>query len=781
MLLDVVDLHTYYRTAAGHVRAVDGLSFSMERGESLGLVGESGCGKTTVIKSLIRVLAQNGEIVGGEIRFKDRDLLKLTESAMNRVRWREISMITQSAMNALDPVYTAGRQIVETLRRHTQMTRAEAWRRSAELFTLVGLEHNRLNDYPHQLSGGMRQRVVIAMGLALDPELVIADEPTTALDVVVQDGILKQMELIWEQMGNSLILVTHDVSVVAEMCQRIAVMYAGILAEIGPAERIFREPTHPYTMGLLNAFPTLESAKGELISIPGSPPELLGELPGCRFAPRCPFADDRCREETPPPSGDSVGHLAACHYVDRAEQHRVRSADESHWQGVATRFGQDSSQGQEPARGKRGPAKDPTDTPSFQLDELRRLFPLRRGILASLLRDDRRAVHAVDGVSLRVREGEILGLAGESGSGKSTLGEVVAGLQPPTEGGLLFQGSPVELRGRKGRAYRRQVQMVFQDPYETLNPRFTIRQTVLEPLRNMKIGRPAQWEAMVKEALLWAELSPPELYLDRHPHELSGGQRQRVAIARAIVVEPDLLIADEPVSMLDVSIRAGVLNLLRRFRAELGMSIMYVSHDLATIRYICDRTAILYLGRVAEIGPTEAVIGDPRHPYTQLLLSAVPQADPTAGRKKVDARGEIPDPIDLPNGCRFHARCKKAMPHCGWEGRDMAKLIARRRMLLAETGAGGTSEKRKLDALGRLSVDGRDLVVGLGRGESAEGAKSYLEEVMIEANKAMLEAVGGISVRRGAIRVAFPRAPEPPSFSLGNEHEAACYLWDPSA
>ena len=781
MLLEVVNLSTRFRTPVGHVRAVDGVSFSMDRGESLGLVGESGCGKTTLIKSLIRVLPQSGEITAGQILFKGRDLRSLTEAEMSRVRWREISMITQSAMNALDPVYTSGRQIVETLRRHTRTSRQAAWRRAAELFTLVGLEHKRLTDYPHQLSGGMRQRVVIAMGLALNPDLTIADEPTTALDVVVQDGILKQMELIWEQLGNSLILVTHDVSVVAEMCQRIAVMYAGALAEIGPAEGIFRQPRHPYTMGLLNAFPTLESAKTELISIPGSPPEQMGESLGCQFAPRCPFADERCREEKPEPLESENAHLAACHYVDRAESYRAQARDMAAWLQVASRFGDEVWKPRRAEAGSTGAAScDLSEPPSFEVEGLRRLFPLRQGILASLFRDDRRAVHAVDGVSISLRRGEILGLAGESGSGKSTMGEVVAGLQPVTEGTLLFQGRPVELKGRKGRAYRRQVQMVFQDPYETLNPRFTIRQTILEPLRNMKIGSPSQWNGMVLDALRRAELAPPEMYLNRHPYELSGGQRQRVAIARAVVVEPELLIADEPVSMLDVSVRAGILNLLRRFRADLSMSVLYISHDLATIRYICDRTAILYLGRVAEIGPTESVIGNPKHPYTQLLLSAVPLVDPTASRKRVDPRGDIPDPIDLPNGCRFHARCESAMSHCGWEGRDLAKMIAARGLFQAGFVQRRGRRQSRADGMARLSPAGTDLVVNVGRGGSAEAVKAQLRDLMAEGNKAMLDAVKAMTTSGGSVRVAFPRVPEPPPFSVGDCHEAACHLWAPA-
>ncbi len=669
MLLDVRDLKTYYKTPRGHVRAVDGVSFSVQAGESLGLVGESGCGKTTVVKSLIRVLGQNAQTVGGQILYKGRDLVTMPPAELNKVRWREIAYVAQSAMNALNPVYRVGDQIVETLRTHTRYVQAEAREKAAELFAMVGLERKRLADFPHQLSGGMRQRVVIAMALALDPALVIADEPTTALDVVVQDGILKQLRHIREQMGNSMILVTHDISVVAELCQRMAVMYAGQLAEIGTTRALFHRPYHPYTMGLLNAFPTLESAAGELIAIPGAPPDLQHA------------AREAAVSRLAAPSPRSAASKKRPHRWKWSPGIRPPATTST----VSTSFGGSRRTTTRGGMSRCAWAKllVPTRLPDGPGHGLRRMggdggrrpagrlwpcaacgvgFRCAAGALSSLLRPADRRVHAVDGVDFEVGRGEIVGLAGESGSGKSTLGEVIVGLQPPTQGEIIHQGLTLSAGGRRGRKHaravrelRRHVQMVFQDPYETLNPRFTVFQTVVEPLRNFGIGTPEERERRVKEALREAELSPPEYFMDRYPHELSGGQRQRVAIARAIVLRPELLVADEPVSMLDVSVRAGILNLFKRFRDEMDMSIVYVSHDLATIRYLCDRTAVLYLGRIAEIGPTEEIIARPRHPYTELLLAAVPRPDPDGQREHVDARGEIPDAIDLPNGCRFHA------------------------------------------------------------------------------------------------------------------------------
>jgi peptide/nickel transport system ATP-binding protein len=764
-LMDVSDLRVYYRTKSGEVRAVDGVTFAVHEGENFGLVGESGCGKTTVAKALLRVLPENARVPSGAIDFRSRDLLSLPTDVLNTVRWRELSLVTQSAMNALDPVQRVGDQIVETIRVHQPVSRAAARKRAEELFALVGLEANRLDDYPHQLSGGMRQRAVIATALALEPSLIVADEPTTALDVVVQDGILGQLQHIQDQANHAMILVTHDISVVAETCQRVAVMYAGKIVEIGRTADVLSAPFHPYTMGLLNAFPTLESAKGELVSIPGSPPDLTtadpdAEIVGCRFAARCPFATEQCRMVDPPQVEVAPGHLSACHYVDRVDELRKEAATREAW--LATEAAVASGEA-----GAEVMTPESRPSGSLQVRDLRRHFPLQRGIVASLLGESDRKVHAVDGIDLEIEPGVILGLAGESGSGKSTLGEIVCGLQPPTTGEVVYDGQPVRTRGKGHREYRRNVQMVFQDPYQTLNPRFTITQTVEEPLRNFKIGDADERRERVREALRRAGL-PDEQLLERYPHELSGGQRQRVAIARGIVLEPTLLVADEPVSMLDVSLRAGVLNLFKRFRDELGMSILYVSHDLATIRYICDRTAVMYLGRVVEIGPTSEVIDSPMHPYTELLLSAVPESRAGEQRQRVDARGEIPDPIDLPNGCRFHGRCSYALAGAGWEGRDLAKLVEQRRMaILDDPGSARAGEADLLAAIETMVPSGTDVEITAASGQGAAVA-DYLKVLMAESDRPIDEAVTEVSAIGDSIVVRFPVIDEPDYHSVGD-------------
>ncbi len=772
MLLEVNDLKTYYRGITDVVQAVDGVSFDMAKGESLGIVGESGCGKTTLVKSLIGVMGSNAFIAGGNIRFQGKELLALNEAQMDRIRWREISLVTQSAMNALDPVYTVGDQITETILNHTRMSRNEAWKHAEHLFTVVGLQQKRLRDFPHQLSGGMRQRVVIAMALALDPELIIADEPTTALDVVVQDGILKQLQTVRETLGKSLILVTHDISVVAEMCYRVAVMYAGKIVEIGPAVRIFSQPKHPYTMGLLNAFPTLESAKGELISISGFPPDLSQPPEGCRFAPRCPFAEEQCVLTEPPDRETVKGHRASCFFVEKSEEFLERSKEQKTWRGFSAQPASIAEEHQETSTQKR-------EKCLLELRKLKKWYFLRRGFFSSLMREDEKKVHAVDGVNFDVREGEILGLAGESGSGKSTLSEVISGLQDRTSGEILYKGEPAGSGDPKRRAFRRNVQMVFQDPYETLNPRFSVLQTVMEPLRNYNLGEGEERLEMVKEALRRAELSQPEQFFDRYPHELSGGQRQRVAIARAIAIEPNLLLADEPVSMLDVSIRAGILNLFRRFRKEMNMSIVYVSHDLATIRYVCDRTAILYLGWIAEIGPVKEVIERPHHPYTELLLSAVPLPHPGGKREKVDARGEIPDAIDLPNGCRFHARCRYALQDCGWEGRDLLNMIEdRRRIVLEKKEEENEDEIQMLRAMEKTSIEGLGVCIFLGsNGVSSDRVIAYLNELMHKGGQTIAQAVKRWEQEKSALRVDFARQDEPPYYPIGDRHLVSCHLY----
>jgi peptide/nickel transport system ATP-binding protein len=661
-LLEIEDLKVYYKTRKGMVRAVDGISLDINEDEYVGLVGESGCGKTTVAKVILRILPPNGVLQGGHIVFKDRDLAQLSETQMREVRWNSISMISQSGMNALDPVKKVGDQIVEVIQLHENVEREVAAERVERLFEAVGLEPNRRDDYPHQFSGGMRQRAMIAMALVLDPWLIIADEPTTGLDVIVQDRILECISEVRRESRQAMLLVTHDMAVVAENCQRIAVMYAGKMMEYGDTTSVLQTPYCPYTMGLSNAFPSIKGAAGgRLIAIPGAPPSLISPPAGCRFYERCAFSTELCMEEEPGLRSVGPNHLAACHFLERAEEFRELAKDPAVWHMPGLEVMAKEKQVDPEAGVSRS-----REQAALEAQAIRKWFPLRSGLVASLLRrEPPKHLKAVDGVSLRIEKGEILGLAGESGCGKSTIAMMLTKLYEPTRGDVLIDGqSMFRASSEEEREFHKQVQIIFQDPYGSLNPRYTISRTVLEPLRIYRIGNRAEQIERAKEALNLAELTPPEEFWERFPHQLSGGQRQRVAIARAIVLRPRYLVADEPVSMLDVSIRAGILDLLRRFARDLGLGVLYISHDLSTMRQICDRIAILYLGTIVERGRAATVTGDPKHPYTRALVSAIPVPDPTYRRKRVSIEGDIPDPTNIPAGCRFAPRCRLSSPRC---------------------------------------------------------------------------------------------------------------------
>lgn len=753
-LLRIKDLAIHYRTAAGPVQAVDGIDFAIRPGEALGLVGESGCGKTTAAKAMLKLLPPNGLIARGEIHFNGRDIAPYPEEAMRALRWKEIAWISQAAMNALDPVYRIGDQITEAMQAHIEIDRKDAWAHGETLFQAVGIDPARLHAFPHEMSGGMKQRAVIAMAMALDPRLVIADEPTTALDVVTQAQILARLGALRREHGMSLLFITHDISVVVQTCDRVAVMYGGKVMETGPVRDVFRTPCHPYTMGLTNAFPTLEGAQRELISIPGTPPNLLSPPPGCRFAPRCPFATERCEEESPALQAQPGDRAVACHYPERAEEFRSIASRNETWEQVGVRLGEAMV-----ARNPREAGSAPQ--PLFQVQGLRRHFPVQGPWFAT---GGPRKVHAVDGIDFTLYSGEILGLAGESGSGKTTTAEVLVRLQTATAGEIQFEGVNIAaLKGRELKAFRRRAQMVFQDPYQTLNPRFTIGDIVAEPLIIHKLARGQDRQQRVIQALERAGLKPASTYLGRYPHELSGGQRQRVAIARAIVLEPGFIVADEPVSMLDVSIRAGVLNLMRQFRDDLGISFVYVSHDLPTIRYVADRTAIMYLGEVVEIGPTEVVISERMHPYTQLLLEASPEPDPDVVKQPVEAAGEIPSAIEPPNGCRFHTRCPVALTDCGWEGRDVLAAISSYRL-----------ERGELPALGDSVLDGLNVRIQV-RGDVCAATRE-LNDALRFKHESLL-AAARIVAGGNALTVEFDSKPSPRRRRVAGQHEVACLLY----
>jgi peptide/nickel transport system ATP-binding protein len=637
-LLDVRDLAVHYATWQGDVQAVDGVSFTLERGQALGIVGESGCGKTTIALALLGLLPEAGRL-RGEVHFEGRDLARLPAEELRRVRWKEIAMVFQGAMNALNPVYRVGDQIVEAILAHEpDLGERRARERAAQLYEVVGLSPARIDDYPHEYSGGMKQRAVIAMALACDPKLVIADEPTTALDVIVQDRILRALRRIQRERALSMLYISHDIAVIAEVADVVGVMYAGRLVEVGPAAEVFVHPVHPYTAALMAAFPSVRGPRRRLGTLAGAPPDLARPPLGCRFHPRCPRATAECTTEEPPMKAHRGGLAAAC------------------WHPLP----EDAVAGPAPAAS--GPPAARRGPPVVAFERVRKLFPGRRRSLFG----GRRFVHAVDDVSLEIGPGEAFGLVGESGSGKTTLGRLVVRLAAPTSGRirLRLDGGAADLASVDRRELRRRVQMIFQDPYESLNPRMTVGRIVAEPLDVQRRGDRAQRDARVELLLDRVGLAPPAGFVHRYPHELSGGQRQRVAIARAMVLDPSFVVADEPTSMLDVSVRAGIMNLLLDLKDAHGVAFLYITHDLAVARYVCERIAVMYQGKIVELGPTEDILEQPLHPYTRALIAAVPVPDPAHRRPEPLIEASLPVAVDPPPPCRFLDRCPEATDRC---------------------------------------------------------------------------------------------------------------------
>ena len=673
-LLEVDDLKTRIRLRSGTVRAVDGLSFDIESGETVGIVGESGCGKTMAAMSIMRLLPRGGYIAEGAIRFLGRDLVGLTDTEIRKVRGNEIGMVFQDPMTSLNPTMTIGRQIAEAVSIHRNVSERAAMMRATETLEMVGLPrpHERLRDYPHQLSGGLRQRVMIAIALACDPKLLIADEPTTALDVTIQAQILELLDRIKRELGTGIILITHDMGVIAGRADRVLVMYAGRKIETAETVELFKNVRHPYTEALLASIPQLDQDKSqELYSIPGLPPDLRRLPVACRFAPRCAFASDRCRTDDPPLGGDDPHHPYACFHPRRAAASdmgklgaRLLAEAEKNKTLMAT-FGNELElldTGSEPAPAASRP---PTDSPELILEfqAVSKEFPVTAG---AILRRRIATLHAVTDVELGVRRGETFGLVGESGCGKTTLGRMGVALELPTRGRVVFNGIDLNtVSGARFRELRRDLQFMFQDPYASLDPRMRVKEIVSEPLDIARRGSRAERVDTVRRLL--GEVGLAHDAIDRYPHEFSGGQRQRLGLARALALNPKLIVADEPVSALDVSIRSQILNLMKRLQASHDLTYIVISHDLSVVRYLADRIGVMYLGKLVEVGVANDIYETPAHPYTAGLLEAIPVPNPELARSKkhgVAVRGELPSPVHPPSGCRFRTRCPRAQDVC---------------------------------------------------------------------------------------------------------------------
>jgi len=644
----VLELERLVVRLRGGPPIVDGVSFRIDPGETFVLLGESGCGKSMTALALMRLLPDGVEREGGTARMEGLQLFEMSEREMCRVRGGRMAMIFQEPGLSLNPVMTVGQQITEGLSlhragrvstRHSDVgLKPDLHQRCIELLDQVGIPDaaRRANEYPFQLSGGMKQRVMIAMALAGDPRLLIADEPTTALDVTIQAQVLQLLRETQEQNGMALLLITHDLGVVAENAHRVGVMYAGQLVEQASRAQLFSQPLHPYTQKLFAALPGAARAGQTLSAIPGNVPPLGSIQQGCRFAPRCDRAWGLCREQTPEwTEVDGKGVRCHLYAADAAE----------------------SGKGEERrADATPGGALSPFSlSPSLLIvEDLQVHFPIHKGLLQRVVGQ----VKAVDGVSLSIAGGRTLALVGESGCGKTTLGKALLRLIPATAGSVRFAGN--ELIGT--RASRAALQMVFQDPYASLNPKMRVAEILEEGMSALNIGADgAARQAHIDELLERVGLARDSKW--RYPHEFSGGQRQRIAIARALAVSPRLLICDEPTSALDVSVQAQILNLLKSLQDELGLSYLFITHNLAVVEYLAHEVCVMYLGRIVERGSTADVMRAPLHPYTRALLSAVPRID-GGGRVYIKLEGDLPSPANPPAGCHFAPRCPQAMAVC---------------------------------------------------------------------------------------------------------------------
>ncbi len=645
ILLEVKNLTTWFDTRDGVTRVVDGVNFNIRRGETFAVLGESGCGKSMTALSIMRLLpSQASNNISGQVLFNGEDLLQHSEVAMRSVRGNKIAMIFQEPMTSLNPVLTVGTQIGEVLNRHMGLAGDAALARIIELLNAVGIPEaaQRVNEYPHQLSGGMKQRVMIAIALAGEPDLLIADEPTTALDVTIQAQVLDLLKALQKRTGMAVMLITHDLGVVSEMVDRVAVMYAGQIIEHATRDSFFTTPRHPYSRKLFDALPSMEKRDEALSVIPGTVPSLDQQFRSCRFAPRCSYAWDLCHQEVPEWKKVDARQGVRCFLLDEEFKPKALDIRPNIQQAII---------------------KNKTNAELkllLEVNDLKVHFPIHKGFLKKTVGQ----VYAVDGVSIELRQGKTLALVGESGCGKTTMGKAILQLQKPTSGEVFFEGTNlVNLPREALRKRRSEFQIIFQDPFSSMNPRMMVKDIIEEGMIAQNVGGTSAARAKCIDALL-VQVGLQAEHQYRYPHEFSGGQRQRICIARSLAVNPKLIICDEPTSALDVSVQAQILNLLKKLQVEMNLSYLFITHNISVVSYLADEVAVMYLGRIVEQGKVDEVLSAPKHPYTQALLSAVPTVDDSNKTTIIRLEGDPPSPINPPSGCYFHPRCSQATTEC---------------------------------------------------------------------------------------------------------------------
>ncbi len=650
-LLEVRDLKTWFSSQGQTIKAVDGVSFDIERGKTFALLGESGCGKSITSLSLMRLLPEPaGKIVSGSVSLGGQNILDLPELQMRDIRGHRIAMIFQEPMTSLNPVLTVGKQIGETLLRHKNTAKKSVKSRVLELLDGVGIPDpiQRFQEYPHQLSGGMKQRVMIAIALAGEPELLIADEPTTALDVTIQAQVLELLKKIQSETGMAIMLITHDLGVVAEMADHVAVMYAGQIVEQADRKQFFSSPQHPYSVKLFDSIPSKTKRGRKLDVIKGFVPSLATKFKACRFEPRCDVSFDQCQKMEPQWLAKAENTGVRCFLYD-AQFHDLQASmfEKQKEQVVEIDVQSELSQLN-------------SGNNVLTVTDLKVHFPIKKGILQRNVG----YVQAVDGVSLAIPASHTLALVGESGCGKTTVGRGITQLVRPTSGGVMLGEHSLEkLSFRQLKKFRKDIQIIFQDPYSSMNPRMLVGDIIEEGMIAQGIGENSVERSNIIDQLL-EKVGLSSDIKNRYPHEFSGGQRQRICIARSLAVNPRIIVCDEPTSALDVSVQAQILNLLQDLQKQMQLSYLFITHDLSVVEYLAHDIAVMYLGRIVEFGSAHEVLSNPLHPYTQALLSAIPVIDGEASRKVIRLGGELPSPANPPRGCYFHPRCAKARQEC---------------------------------------------------------------------------------------------------------------------